>query len=322
MMITSGPVGDRFCSQIGWAKQVTDPNGNRIGFQVPRASNDTTSANPGVMDTMGRTWPLPSNAITSDYSGCVSGYPISGAAFDNYNAPDGTTRAMKVCTAQVPRQSFFNQPGITEYQNYSTPQPLTAIVTVVLADGSKWTFDYDNYGMITRIGLPTGGSISYSWTTISFANCNPTDHTVVSRAVATRTVTDNNGHSYTWSYNWGTAANGSLSNLVTDALGNDTVHTFAAQDGSSGCNFYETRTQSYQGTGSTRQLLKQVDTSYTGTAIASDTQDFGSSFGNVKPKSVQTTLYPSGKVSLATYEYDSGLANNAPSFGNVTVQKE
>src|SRR5437016_4302583 len=199
---------------------------------------------------------------------------------------------------------------------------MTAIVTVILADGSKWTFDYDNYGMITRIGLPTGGSISYTWTTINFLSCNPTDHTAVSRAVASRTLNDNNGHSSVWNYNWGTAANGSLTNLVTDALGNDTVHTFTAQDGPSGCNFYETRTQNYQGTGSARQLLKQVDTSYTGTAMTSDTQDFGSGLGNVKPKSVQTTLSPSGKVSLVTYEYDPGLGANAPGFGNVTVQKE
>src|SRR5205807_5288197 len=115
---------------------------------------------------------------------------------------------------------------------------------------------------------------------------------------------------------------GSLTKLVIDALGNDTVHTCTAQDGPSGCNFYETRTQIYQSTGSARQLLKQVDNSYTGTAMTSDTQDFGSGLGNVKPKSVQTTLYPSGKVSLVTREYDTGLGANAPSFGNVTVQKE
>src|SRR2546423_9494078 len=56
--------------------------------------------------------------------------------------------------------------------------------------------------------------------------------------------------------------------------------------------------------------------------MTSDTQDFGSGSGNVKPRSVQTTLYRSGKVSLVTYEYDPGLGANAPGFGNVTVQKE
>jgi YD repeat-containing protein len=46
--------------------------------------------------------------------------------------------------------------------------PATAITTIILADGTKWTFDYDNYGELAYIGLPTGGSISYTWTTSIF----------------------------------------------------------------------------------------------------------------------------------------------------------
>src|SRR5205807_491724 len=43
---------------------------------------------------------------------------------------------------------------------------------------------------------------------------------------------------------------------------------------------------------------------------------------NVFPTSIQTTVYPSGKVSLVTKAYDTGLGGGAPSFGNVTMQKE
>ena len=68
---------------------------------------------------------------------------------------------------------------------------------------------------------------------------------------------------------------------VTDALGNDTVHMFTAQDGPSGCNFYETRTQTYQGTGSARQLLKQVDTSYAHAFVSVDDSLTGLNLGNV-----------------------------------------
>src|SRR5437016_13378604 len=134
----------RYCSQTAWAKQVTDSNGNQISFKVPMGSAT-------VMDTVGRTWPLSSDSSTTDYSGCVSSYPIFSAGLDNYTAPDGTVRSMKICTAQIPLQSFFNQAGIIEYQNYSTPQPMTAIVTVFLASSIKRYFAYDNYGMITRL---------------------------------------------------------------------------------------------------------------------------------------------------------------------------
>src|SRR5258708_29047917 len=79
-------------------------------------------------------------------------------------------------------------------------------------------------------------------------------------AGARRTVNDNNGHSYQWTYSYGTVVNHLISNTVTDPLGNDAVHTFTDLDGV--CAFYETRTQIYQGTGTARQLLKQVETGY------------------------------------------------------------
>ena len=118
--IDDSPLGDRYCSQTAWAKQATDSNGNQISFSVPLG-------NATAMDTLGRAWPLSTGANTTDYSGCISNYPISGAGFDNYTAPDGSTRSMKVCYAQIPRQTFFNQPGIIEYQNYATPQPMIAM---------------------------------------------------------------------------------------------------------------------------------------------------------------------------------------------------
>jgi YD repeat-containing protein len=49
---------------------------------------------------------------------------------------------------------------------------VTPVVSVVLADGTRWTFDYDNYGLLTYVGLPTGGSINYTWTTINYSTCD------------------------------------------------------------------------------------------------------------------------------------------------------
>jgi len=42
----------------------------------------------------------------------------------------------------------------------------------------------------------------------------------------------------------------------------------------------------------------------------------------VVPTSIQTTVYPSGKVSLVTKSYDTGPGSGRPIFGNVTTEKE
>ncbi|HET6843007.1 MAG TPA: RHS repeat-associated core domain-containing protein [Candidatus Angelobacter sp.] len=324
-IIDDAPFGDRYCSQTGWSGQVVDANGNQMSFHGPG------NASAGV-DTVGRGQPLETGAVTSDFSGCVSRYPIYSAFINNYTGPNGVTQQIKSCYAVFPIQTSFNEPGVTEAQNYSTNYnsflggyEQLELVTVVLADGSKWSFDYDGFLNVTAVGLPTGGSINLTWTNIGFPNCNPPDATSVSRAVASRTLNDNNGHSSTWIYNWGVPANHSITNSVTDPLGNDTVHTFSALDpneGSSvGCAFYETRTQNYQGTGTSRQLLRQTDTTYSSTQFGVLTSALAAT-GNVVPTSVQTTTYPGGKVSLVTKSYDPGLGTGAPIFGNVVTEKE
>jgi RHS repeat-associated protein len=325
-IIDDAPIGDRYCSQTAYLYQVTDSNGNRMSYQGPQ------NPNAGV-DSVGRGQPLEAGAVAPDFTGCVSRLPITRAYLYYYPGPNGTTQQVKTCYSAFPFQTAFHatagNTGVAEAQTYNgnynsvlNAYVREQLVTVVLADGSKWTFDYDSYLEVSSVGLPTGGSINLTWTTISFSNCNLTDPTPVSRAVATRTVTDNNGHSSTWTYNWGTPSSGSLVNSGTDPMSNDTVYTFTALDPNGGgrCGFYETRTQSYQGTGSSRQLLKQVDTTYSSMMFTVATSQ-GSVLGNVVPTSIKTTIYPSGKVSLVNKTYDSGLGSNAPMFGNVISEK-
>ena len=327
-IIDDAPIGDRYCSQSAFLSQVTDPNGNQMSFRTP--------LNPSAgVDTLGRSQPFESITAVTDYSGCVSRFAINSASVYSYTGPGGVTQQIKMCTAAIPFQTAFNathgSTPVIEAQNYSPNFSSSLggylsqqIVTVILADGSKWTFDYDNYLEVTTVGLPTGASINLTWTVVNFGNCNPPDPTVLSRAVATRTVNDNNGHSWTWTYNWGAPSAGTMINQVTDPLSNDTIHTFTALDATegsgSGCGFYETRTQSYQGTGGSRQLLKQIDTTYAHTLFSVATSVL-SAVGNVVPTSIKTTLYPSGKVSLVTKTYDPGLGAIAPIFGNVISER-
>src|ERR1700731_4572882 len=146
-------------------------------------------------DTLGRSLPFASGGTaTTDYSGCVSRLAINSAVVYSYTGPGGVTEQIKMCIALFPFQTAFNVTSgstpVIEAQNYSTNYSSLyggyvglQIVTVILADGSKWTFDYDNYLEVTTVGLPTGGSINLTWTTINFANCNPPDPTMMSRAV-------------------------------------------------------------------------------------------------------------------------------------------
>ncbi len=270
--------------ESGGTGSITDVNGNVFA----------------QTDTMGRGLPLATGSAT-DLGNCASG--SVSAEWQNYLGPNGTTQAIKVCWSNIAINTQFNN-GAREGGGQAQQ-----ISTIVLPDETKWNFSYDSYGNISFVGLPMGGSISYSWTTVALTTCGGnSDITNVSRAVSGRTIVDGQGNTAQWTYHWGNAANNILTNWVTDPAGNDTVHTFTALDGA--CAFFETATLSYQGTKDTGTLLKRVDTTY---------QYLNQSVGI--PLSIQTTLYPSGKVSLMTKSYDPGPGDGL-GFGLVTTEKE
>jgi RHS repeat-associated protein len=322
-VVDDAPFGDQFCSQGAVATLITDSNGNQMALHGPQNSN------PGA-DTLNRAIPLETGAAVSDYSNCVSRFPIARAFALNYQAPDGTQRQLKECFAEIPIQTSFNQsingvPVIEAVTGDLSTTHFVPIVTLVLADGTRWIFDYDSYGELISVGLPTGGSITYTWTTIGLTNCSINNLTPVSRAVASRTLNDGQGHSSTWNYHWGAFASPILTNSVTDPLGNDTVHVFTAQavgGGSSSCDLYETTTTEYQGASSANQSRRRVDTTYSSQFLAADTAPVGLALGNIRPTTIQTTMYPSGKVKLVSKQYDSGLGAGLPIFGNVVKELE
>jgi hypothetical protein len=152
---------------------------------------------------------------------------------------------------------------------------------------------------VTNIGLPTGGSIGYTWTTISIPNCGGND-AKVSRAVASRTFYDGTHH-YTWHYTWGVWAGNTVTNVVTDPLNNDAVHVFTALNGPPNCSPYETATKSYSGLSTNGgQLLKEIDTSYSSQYVLNDSGP--TAIGNVVPTYIKTTDYPSGRVTATAYD--------------------
>jgi len=290
------------CSKHGATAAMTDGNGNQIVFEP-------TMSYPAGIDTMGQTLsPWGTAAQTAgDSSGCVGSLPFANAQVYNYPGPNGGTAQVKLCYGNINYASLFSVAGVAE--TTGTAQLLTAAIR---ADGSKWVFTYDsNFLNITSITLPTGGMITYGWSSLDLSG----NGTGMSRVVTSRTLTDGRGNSSTWTYHWGGIVNGAITNVVTDPLQNDTVHVFT-NIGGGGPGWYETSTLMYQGAQANGQLLKRVDTIYGTAALVG-----GGHLGNVFPTVITTTL-GNGKVSQVTKSYDSGLGAGAPIFGNVMVQKE
>jgi RHS repeat-associated protein len=317
------PFGDQVCPQYAFSQTAIDSNGNLISFTTTGVQTPPVPSN----DTLARNMPfsfIPATPGVVDTSKCVirGGQALAGADLVYYNAPDGTVRYLQRCYATFAIQTAFglmanngfNMVNVAEAPNsLGGAATATLLATLIQADGSTWIFDYDSYSNLTYVGLPTGGSIGYTWTTINVPACG-SDLTSMGRAVKTRTLTDNNGHSTQWSYNWGTPG-ATITNTSTDPVGNATVHVFSLQSDS--CSFYETTTSYFQGPAS-GQPLKQVDTSYSPDVIF--TED--SKVGNVVPVSIKTTVNPSGKVSLVTKQYDTGFGSGSPIFGNVVKEFE
>jgi YD repeat-containing protein len=284
------------------------------GIRVPGNFLDTPVAHPvysedtngnqmvggsgGVVDTLGRTIPamgsfpvslpggFPAGIGITDFSGCSGPLPITGATAWNPPGVDGGTYPLKFCYVNV---AEINPGGFVNFESCGPPPagceqfdvtvpPLPTISTqlqsVVLPNGTSWTFEYttDGFGNLSRITFPTGGTISYTWTPMdqngAIIDSLPPMTRISPQGIATRTVDPNDGSSPAgqWSYNYvrgtigtGGIVNGTFVTTVTDPAQNDTVHTFQAFDNSG--NIFETLTQTYSGPAG-GQLLRTVQTDY------------------------------------------------------------
>ena len=304
-------VGEQYCSETALTNLVTDSNGNQISSPDTGAFIDTLGKSPAL---------LSGDSVATDSSDCVSPYAITSAMLYGYQDSNGVSQTVKTCFSNVPIQTAFNVSGVAEDASSSDWQ-FVGLMSVVYPDKTYWGFTYDNYGELTSIHLPTGGSISYGWMTVNYLGCSNGQAYPYSRAVQTRTLDDGRGHTSVWRYNWGSLSGGVRVNTVTDPAGNDTVHTFtdlsAAAGLGPGCKFYETSTVQYQGASSGNNKVQRVDTSYSSTSMLTDDGTGSSQLGNIFATDVVTTVYPSGKVKKVHKDPDPGQGTGLPSFGNV-----
>jgi RHS repeat-associated protein len=283
------------------SKSIEDVNGNFI-------TNGT-----GVWtDTMGRTIPDPSKATsTTDLSNCPAS--ATTASIWSPPGPNGSNSQYKFCWASI--SIAFTPPDCTSTLNCgATSTTATNMVALVLPNATAWTFGYDNFGELTSVTLPTGGSISYTWTYISGTTCvapkyvEPvsgynTQLLPYRRAITSRTVNANDGTGpHTWNYAMNTNFSGvSTQTIETDPLGNDTVHTMTALGGT--CSVYETQTDRYAGSHTAGTLLQTTATTYSYTVASAIG---GPVVNNLVPNTITTTDTVSGKVSKVVKTYDSG----------------
>ena len=305
---------------VNYSKE--DANGNSISFT-------TTS---GWTDTVGRQIPSPpfvGKSGATDSTGCLGPLAIYSAYVWSIPGPSGGTTQLKVCFVYIQVGTDFF-PNNTEYAEVGTGA--YTIQSVLVYNGSSWTtspawvFEYSdqppsgpNYGNLTQITFPTGGTVSYAWVNFNLGTGT------YGRAVSSKTVNANDGsgaHTWTYSYSRNT---GGVTTTVTDPLGNDTVHTITVL----GYNaFYPQEVDYYQGSHSGGTLLKSVKTDYR--SLPLKTPCSGSQTGAVDIAPIRvTTIWSNGQQTKTETDYDSNLTftigtstQYTAGYGNPTNKRE
>jgi RHS repeat-associated protein len=265
---------------------ITDANGNEITFQNPTGPQYMT-------DTLGRVWTT--TLGNSDVSGC----PVYATSSNIWMTPgpNGTTRQFKFCFSPVSVQTNLPPyPGTTAQRQWG-PANEALLTGVVLPDNTTWRFDYDNYGNVTTIYLPTGGTISYQWTTVWLQSCG-SDWGVQLRVVTSRTVFDGTTNR-TWTYQ-PTQGSYVYGYTMTDPLGQQTVNT-AAGGGACGPNTIS-QIQYYSANGS---LLKTETRNYED--VPDPYRYITGGYDPLLPTGT-TTIWPNNQQSQVSQTYDSGFS--------------
>jgi YD repeat-containing protein len=259
---------------IGGGYTIYDSLGNQystsnyVTFNREDTNRNLITLSSGVYtDTLGRsiaTPPNPSSAGNTDSTGCAGPLTVSKAVLWQVPAYNGTNFPIKFCYAQIAiniaddGQTGQNGNGDGLLEGFTVLQAIVLpnAQTLSFSSGTAWEFEYNDqdsggfYGTLTKVTLPTGGSISYTYQLLG-------DTYDLQRAVTSRTVSDGST-SKTWTYTYVMSSTTTVTapKQDYDSAGNDTVYTISAP-GKFDDDFV-TGTSYYQGTGSSRTLLKSV----------------------------------------------------------------
>jgi YD repeat-containing protein len=277
-----------------------DTNGNKISLSYGQ-DNQVAS----WTDTEGRVIPAPAASSVID-SRCPAG-TFSSSLWQIPGVPTPVlfcTSAINLSTSFLPGQ--WTNDGYTEATGtiYGTSR-------LVLPDGDTWSFSYagdgtgHNYGELTEIDLPTGGSIRYHWKSIGHSCGNIANQPVTERrSVTERDVSADNQTFNIWQYSVAlVSTNGWSANYqttVTDPLQNSEVH-YLTNLGY--CSFFDTRVDHIGGT-----LLLTEETDYTALPLFAYLPSALTSSGIGAVPTAKRTIWPNGSTSSSSYSYDPGFA--------------
>jgi RHS repeat-associated protein len=281
----------------------TDSNGNSI-------SETANGSSQAITDTLGQTVATiaGTNPVTFTYTAPSGGSPQYAINYSSYNV-----------------KTNFGCSGIAEF----TQSGVSLISSISFPDGSSYQFSYEptpNNGgyttaRLTQVTLPTGGSISYTYTGLNGgASCTNGSTLGLTKGVSpggTWAYARHNVSGNQWTTTITTPPDPANSGSASDV----TVINFS-QDNNSNLNapnLFETQRQVYQGSASPGNLLMTTMNCYNG------------NFTNCVSAQVTTpitqtdtySIFPNGTTSLSeirynTYglvsedkEYDYGVATGA-----------
>lgn len=276
----------------------TDTNGNYISVS---ASGSTTT----FVDTFGTT------ALT------VNGSSQAPPMTMSYTNPQGTLSKYTVNYASYAVSTNFGCGGISEYNSPS--QPLVS--SIGLPDGTSYSLTYEPTpgksgpvtGRLHSITLPTGGTITYTYSGMNCSSGIP--------VTMTRQTPDG-----LWTY----SLSGSATTLA-DPQGNQSVFQFQTTYNSQNqvTGIYETQRKVYQGSSSSGTLLETLDTCYnnsatpcTSTAISLPLSQVSTTTtlpGSGNLVSNTTTLYNSNGFPTEVDQYDFGQGSKGSQISKTTT---
>jgi len=313
-----------------WGNMSLDASGISINNQFPPTVFLNKNGN-GIPSSSGSVMEQDTNG--NYFTGSLSSYTDTlgrTITTTSFPGPNGNPTQVQTTYGNVTIKTNF-QASATDMYSITDPiaetssHTVSVVQSIAVYDGFSWatsptwTFQYNdrdpgdpstiNYGNITQITLPTGGTVSYTYR--KFTMCGLTPLTPVSRGVSSRTVDANDGTGPHTTI---------LGPLTTDPLGNDTVHSFTGLGGS--CSFYETQTKYYQGSQTAGHLLKTVQTAYTykNNPTNYSTTDGATTVVSVLPTTITTTL-DNGMVSKVVNVWDH-TTGTAYSYGNLLEKQE
>jgi hypothetical protein len=236
-------------------QQIRDTNGNTLTFDG--------SGNSGVL-------PAPTEDPPCSPLPSVQGAQGWATQYFCYVDSNGVTQNVRVdWTYLTPSPSFptttspvWGYQSFIQYPSYG----LNVVSKITLPNNLAYTFSYDPaFGVLTKVTLPTGGYIRYSWGAIaqrrsivqpySGSASYYADQAVDVLVLTSRSESEDGVNEHTWTYSYGGSWNTGWTTTITDPFGDQEVHTFP------GVNQYppdskETRVQYLD---ASNNLLKQVD---------------------------------------------------------------